>query len=217
MKLNSFKNLSLLAVAVMALNPVVARSVLIDINSGNEPGGVVNVLFNAAGPNNIGTTIQGGFANDPFFVNFTSPTIIEGDGGQATLAPVTSGDLFTDLCFSLANGATFTRAVLNIDAEASGSVLFTVSYLNALGSPFMETFSLGQNGSNFFSITAAEGARITEVCFDSTVDVASVSQIRLGGFAPAGQVPDGGGTVALLGMTLVGIEGLRRKLGIAIG
>ena len=158
-------------------------------------------------------------ANAPLLRN-TSPSgngQIQGSGGQATITGLAGNNPFTSLTFGLENNATFTAAVLNPDVTNSagnGTIDFTVNYLlgDGLG-PYAESFSVNANGQNFFRIDALPDARITSINYNSTnTTFADTSQFRLGGFAPGTRVPDGGATVALMGLALGGLNLGRRFL-----
>jgi hypothetical protein len=200
-----------------------ASAALISITTGN-PGnaGTDNVLFNDGSLSHSGLLVQGNFSGSGsgYIVDFTSASgsgLLTGGGGQATVEGGVGNVPFTNLSFFLENGATFTKAILNPDVQNSsgdGTINFTVTYIYGLGSPYTETFSVTGNGANFFGIEATGGAAITKVTF-ATTDTAFIdsSQFRLGGFAPAqsgGRVPDGGTTIALLGVSLLGLGSARR-------
>jgi hypothetical protein len=193
------------------------------ITSGN-PGnaGTDNVLFNDSSLSHSGALVQGNFngAGAGFIVDFTSASgshLLSGTGGQATVSGLAGNDPFTSLTFGLEGGATFTKAILNADvvngAPANATINFNVAYMNAGGSPFAQTFSVTGNGQNFFGIEAAEGAKITSVTFSSANTAFSdANQFRLGGFAAATRVPDGGTTATLLGVGLLALAVFRRKV-----
>ena len=196
----------------------VANAIPIVITVGN-PGnaGTDNVLFNDDTLVHSGTLVQGNFngSGAGYIVDFTSSSgtgEIYGGGGQAEIHGGTGNDPFTSLTFGLENGATFTKAILNVgvvnDPKTDGTILFKVSYIDAAGSPYSETFPVAWNGNNYFGIVATT-AKISQITF-STSDVAfhDAQQFRLGGFAP---VPDGGTTALLLGMATLGLGYWRRR------
>ena len=205
---------------LMAAGFSTASAALISITPGN-PGnqGTDNVLFNDPNYPLSGSLVQGTFngAGAGYVINFTSTSgtgLLQASGGQATILGGPGNEPFTNLTFGLSDGATFTKAILNPDVHndnGNGTIDFTVVYLYGAGSPFMQSFSVQRNGSNFFGIEAAPGVGIREVTFNTT-DTAFIdsSQFRLGGFAPAQRVPDGGTTIALLGSSLLGLGAARR-------
>jgi hypothetical protein len=220
MKITSFKKWvgCIFAAATMSAAPN-ASAVAIMISAGN-PGnaGTDNVLFNDSNLLHSGSLVQGNFAGNGsgFIVDFTSNSgnfLLTGSGGQATIEGQSGNDPFTSLTFGLEAGATFTKAILNPDATVDGNIDFSVSYIDAAGSPFVQSWALDGNGQNFFGIVAGDGARITQVTFSSTDSAFNnASQFRLGGFQRGGSVPDGGATVALMGLALGGLSLGRRFL-----
>jgi hypothetical protein len=139
--------------------------------------------------------------------NITAPA-----NGQARIegADGTLTQLTTDL-----PGFTFTSLILNIDANAAGSVTFTVNQL--VGAPLVATFALGAAGENFFTITAINGQRITSVLFTTDVNMAltqvsDVAQIRIGGVAPIETPIPEPASMLLLGSGLIGLaSGIRKR------
>jgi hypothetical protein len=208
-------------VALIGATPSFA--VPITITSGN-PGniGTDNVLFNDSSLAHSGTLVQGNFSGSGtgFIVDFTSASgnhLIEGSGGQATISGLAGNNPFTSLTFGLESGATFTKAILNADvvngAPSNATINFNVAYVSAAGSPFAQSFSVSGNGQNFFGIEAGDGAKITSVTFSSAnTAFLDANQFRLGGFAAATTVPDGGMTATLLGAGLLVLGLFRRKL-----
>ena len=182
----------------------------ITITEGNIPQTDENILFNeaglAAGP---ATEVQGISNNTDFIVNFSSGEQLTTPAqGQARIA----GD-FNDLDISLADAtASFRSLILNVNADADGLIAFTVNYL--IGNVFNSAqLALDATGENYFTITADGGERITSVSFDSTADVEDVRQVRIGGLGiTTVGVPDGGATAALLGLGILSLTALRRKM-----
>ena len=75
--------------------------------------------------------------------------------------------------------------------------------------------ALGGSGSNFFTLTptiAGERFLSVTVTADNPLVFTDVAQVRLGGAQLTTAIPDGGATVAMLGLALVGLFGLRRRL-----
>ncbi len=218
--LNIKKLAAALTVACSFVFASTASAAFISITTGN-PGnaGTDNVLFNAPDTVKSGSYVDGNFngAGAGFIVRFTSASgngQIQGSGGQATITGLAGNNPFTSLTFGLLDDATFTKAILNPDANANGTIDFSVSYILESGSPYTEQFSLKGNGQNFFGIEAMGAARITSVTF-STADssFADASQFRLGGFARkhTQQVPDSASTSLLVLIGLASIAMFRRK------
>ena len=185
-------------------------------NPGNQ--GTDNVLFNDSSLQHSGVVVEGNFAGEGsgYVINFTSASgngELLGSGGQAEITGHSGNDPLTDLTFSLAQGATFTKAIFNVDAVNDGFLTITVNYLLASGSPYEELVTIGGSGQNFFNVNADDGAVITSInllTVDTELD--SIRQFRLGGFANAIGVPDGGSTAIMLGLGFLGLVGLRRKV-----
>jgi hypothetical protein len=191
--------------ALTAFTATATWAIPIDIQTSNAGGndGTENILFNEPGLTGSGTTVQGISNQSDALVNFTSTTsLTTPSGGQARIE-----EDFTELAIALATG-TFTKAIFNLDANADGNVTFTVNYLGATGSPFTETFSVGQNGNNFFQVLAGDGAAISSISLVGTTSFEDIAQIRLGGFS---SVPDGGATAAMLGLGILALSAFRSK------
>jgi len=215
--------LSLAAFVVMAAASSNAWADPITITTGN-PGnaGTDNVLFNNPALIHSGTLVQGDFngSGAGFIVDFTSASgngNLGVSGGQAVLVGGVGNTPFTNVTVQLENGATFQKLILNIDVTnglSNTSVQFTVNYTLAGGQQFSQVFSVNANGQNFFGIQAGDGAVINSVTVQGLngTTFADINQWRLGGFAPAGEVPEPA-SLLLLGSGLVGTAGAaRRKL-----
>jgi len=185
-------------------------------NPGNE--GTDNVLFNDDFLIRQGPLIQGNFAGEGagFLAEFSSGSGtggLQGAGGQAEIEGLVGNNPIQHLTFGLADGATFTKAIFNIDADSDGMLSIAVNFIGASGSPYEELLSLRDNGQNFFYVEAIEGLAITSITLntdDSGINVAR--QFRIGGFANAVGVPDGGATVVLLGLGFLGLVGVSRQM-----
>ncbi len=222
-------NLQRLIVSVAAFVIMVAASSTawadpITITVGN-PGnqGTDNVLFNNPALIHSGLLVQGDFngSGAGFIVDFTSASgsgNLGVSGGQAVLVGGTDNVPFSNVTVQLENGATFTKLILNIDVTNNlpppTQVQFTVNYTLAGGQVFNEVFTVDTNGQNFFGIVAGDGAVINSVTVQGLggTNFADINQWRLGGFAPAGEVPEPA-SLFLLGSGLLGTAGaVRRRL-----
>lgn len=210
------------AFAIMALASSTVWADPITITTGN-PGNqnTDNVLFNNGSLVHSGTLVQGDFngSGAGFIVDFTSASgngNLGVSGGQAVLVGGAGNTPLSNVTVQLENGATFTKLILNIDVtnglQFPTSVQFTVNYTLAGGQVFNQVFTVNTNGQNFFGIQAAEGAVINSVTIQGLngTTFQDINQWRLGGFAPANNVPEPA-SLFLLGSGLVGAAGALRR------
>ncbi len=175
--------------------------------------GTDNVLLNPA--TNV-LTVTGTVGQNNLLVNFTSTSgsglLNANPSGQATVSGGTGNTSLTQLKFSFANNETFTRAVFNINASTSGSVLIHVEGINITGGFFEDDFTVDANGQNFFTVTAINGQLIQSISLTGINGAVfqDVRQVRLGGGAIVQAVPEPM-TMLLLGTGMAGIAARLRK------
>ncbi len=200
--------LSLFAFAVLSLGSAMTTRADIIVTQGNVPQNDENVLLNTG---NTGNPLFGTTNQTQTSVRFTgTETLTAPANGQARIEAVdgTLNNLTIDT-----PGFTFTSLILNLDAEADGTVQFIVTEGNGMVNNF--NFALGGSGSNFFTITAINGQNIRSVQFIATVGVSmgldDAAQFRIGGIQRVPTAVPEPATMILLGTGLAGIAAKVRR------
>ena len=205
----------LAAAAFFALtlgSAMTARADIVVMTGVNNQG-TDNVLLN---PATDVLTVTGTVGQNNLLVNFTSTSgsglLNANPSGQATVSGGTGNTALTQLTFGLANDDTFTRAVFNINAAISGSVVIHVEGVNIDGGFFEDDFTVDANGQNFFTVTAINGQFIRTISLTAINGAVfeDVRQVRLGGDDIVNTVPEPM-TMILFGTGLAGVAAQVRR------
>jgi hypothetical protein len=205
----------LLLIATALFAPVLCWAGMVFQLGNNPQPNEENVLLNNGTTGNLvtGTTNQTGAT-----VNFTSTqTLTEPSSGQARIEATNgSGQVgLTNVSFSLASGS-FEDTIFNPFIGGTVGTSGGTATVTAVANDGVFTFSytLG-NGNNFLTVFATGGELIESVSLSYSLPAGftDLRQVRISGVTSP-SVPDNGTTVSLLGVSMVGLAFLRRKLAV---
>lgn len=182
----------------------------------HQPGAVQpdeNLLFNDPSLTLQGTTVDGITNTSGTLFDITGQETLLADGGQAKVSGLdgtfTSMSIVPDAADTF-----FTEFEANLLVYSSrgptptGTV--TVTATNKLGVVTTNSYSVGA-GQNFFGLLATDPDLLRLITISSTVDLADIRQIRVGGLVGPESVPEPA-TLALFGVGLFAAAGrLRRR------
>ena len=153
---------------------------------------------------NLGTSVTFSGAGEP----------LTASGGQTGLTG-SDGDL-TKLSFGLTDPTLgFTTGVFRVDPTGgtSGATSLTITGIDQFGGAagtFTNTLAIPSNG--FFNLTASGGELIKSISFTANGQLDLVDQVRIGGVANVGAVPEPSTwAMMVIGLFGVGFMAYRRK------
>ncbi len=176
-----------------------------------------NLLFNDPSLTLTGSSIEGITTTGVLF-NLTGTESLAANGGQARVGA--SDGAYTSLRIEpAALNLWFDQFEANLNvlkpAQGHASGLVTITAYDRAGGTVSAQSAIGSQGSNFFNVVATDGDLLRAILIETTVPLADVRQIRLGGLVEGSSeevtVPEPA-ELALLGVGLIAFgRRLRRR------
>lgn len=165
-------------------------------------GPLDNTVLGTVGPNNTALTFTG------------LEDIISPSSGQARIE-ANDGTLNFLAVSPTSSLIGFTAFEANLNAAATGTA--TINVFDQFGSNPAATFTVNANGQNFFNLRSVNGQVITrvEISTPTTVPLADVRQVRIGGITAITAVPEPASWAMMIaGFGAAGAMIRRRKAGL---
>lgn len=195
-----------LSAALAGLAAATPASAAISVCTNNCVMTDSNVLFDTS---MTGTSVTGSLNNSPAMVTFASNETLttNASNGQARIM-ATDGALNL-LTIGLGGSQTFTAALFNLNAAASGFATITAFGMDGTTLFTSDPLAISANGQNFFGIS---GGDFSSIQISTTAALSDVRQVRVTATDVAGAVPEPATwAMLLLGFGATGVSLRRRK------